>query len=123
MPPPVQKPIPPPMQRITKGGWTYKVEQPYYEQFADALRRLAQAVGKNAMFFVQDGPRSLPPEGVNDRIMKIKDIATRLNDVANHVDEIRISYDRYEDLLRDLRQLGNFPDQELVSDVARTLVM
>lgn len=111
------------MQRITKGGWTYRVEQPYYEQSAIALKKLAQSVEDNADLSVQDGLPIPTPQQGRETASKVKNLANELRSLGSTVARGAVGQKRVEEILERLRNLGIFPDNKLVSEVARTFVM
>lgn len=111
------------MQRITKGGWTYRVEQPYYEQCAIALQKLAQNVEENVDSFVRSGPRVPTPQEATETATLIKSLADELRSLASTVTRSTVNYTSFDEVIQQLHKLGLYPDSKLVSEVARTFVM
>jgi hypothetical protein len=111
------------MQRITKGGWTYRVEQPYYQQCASALKKLAQNVEDNARSFVRHGPKLPDQSEIDAKQNLINALANELRDLAAVVPYGQTSYEKFDAILHKLHALGVFPDDGLVSEVARAFVM
>jgi len=117
----LEKPTPPPTQAIIKGGWTYRVERPL-EQCVSALNELAQYIRNNSRFFVTSGPKMLTPEEANIRKQKIEELAEEIHKLATHVPQRTVNYRAVEGLLKKLTELGFFPDNLLVSNLARAFV-
>lgn len=114
------KPVPPPMQSVIKGGWTYRIENPT-ETSVSALRELAQEIKGHSWSFVRDGPRMLSPSETAAREQQIVALARKLDELADKVPQIRVAYADVEAVLSQLREVGFFPDNLLVSNVARAL--
>ena len=117
----LEKPTPPPTQAIIKGGWTYRVERPL-EQCVSAVNELAQNIRTNSRFFVTSGPKMLTPEERDIRQHKIEELAEGMDKLATQVPQGTVSYRAVEELLQKLRELGFFPDNLLVSNLARAFV-
>lgn len=117
---PPQKPVPPPMQLVVKGGWTYRIADQIETGIA-ALKELAQEVRDRSWVFVQDGPRMLSPSEADERKREIVSVADEIDRLAVRVPEGRLSWPDVEQALSKLRKLGHFPDGLLVSNVARAI--
>lgn len=114
----LDKPVPPPTQAIIKGLWTYRVERPM-EQCVSALNELAQYVRRNAGIFVTSGPKMLTPQETNARRQKIEELANQITKLAIKVPDGTVKYEAIETILKKLRELGFFPDDLLVFNLAR----
>ena len=81
-----------------------------------ALKAVAEYTRRMSMFFVQTGPRSFSPEEKSAHETRINHLADKIDSLAgaNHP-----SYEQFDQILRQLHELGFFPDDALVSDVAR----
>lgn len=118
---PLQKPVAPPTQSVAKGPWTFHVENPV-EQCASALLELAQYMETNSDIFVTDGPKLLDPAERDERKRKIISLSYELKRLGDTVSQGNIRYRDVDRLLQDLRQLGSFGTNALVSNVARAFV-
>jgi hypothetical protein len=114
----LEKPVPPPTQAIIQGLWTYRVERPI-EQCVSALNELAQYVRTNAGIFVTTGPKMLTPQETSARKQKIEELANQIKTLAIKVPDGTVNYEAVEAILKKLRELGFFPDNLLVSNLAR----
>ena len=116
----LEKPVPPPMQSVIKGGWTYRVENPT-ETVVSALRELAEEIRSHSWAFVRDGPRMLSPLETTDREQRIVALAGEIDKLAKSVPQSRVTYADIEAVLSRLREVGFFPDNLLVGNVARAI--
>jgi transcriptional regulator with XRE-family HTH domain len=87
-----------------------------------ALVDIAEYTRAHAGTFAQDGAASLSPLEAERRTAKIATLADELNLLATSALDGKALYGRFETILRSLHHLGFFPDMELVSAVARTMV-
>lgn len=124
---PPQKPVPPPMQSVIKGGWTYRIENPT-ETSISALKELAEAVGAltqeirtHSWAFVRHGPQILSPSETTAREQKIVALAGEIDKLAENVPHGNVTYADVEAVLSRLREGGFSPDSLLVSNVARAI--
>jgi hypothetical protein len=83
---------------------------------ATALKAVAEYTRRMSMFFVQNGPRSLNSDERSMQEQHIVSLANRIESLALVENS---SYPEFEDILRQLHALGFFPENSLVSDVAR----
>jgi hypothetical protein len=81
-----------------------------------ALKAVAGYTRGMSMFFVQSGPKSFNPEEKTNHEKRIIELADKIDSLAIADDA---SYEQFEKILRQLHTLGFFPDNSLVSDVAR----
>ncbi len=117
---PLEKPVPPPMQSVIKGGWTYRIENPT-ETVISALKELAQEVRRNSWAFVRQGPAMLSPSVTALRDQKIKELAKEIDRLGDKVPHRKVTYGEVKRVLDRLHELGFFPDQLLISNVARAI--
>jgi histone H3/H4 len=126
-----EKPVPPPTQRIIKGGWTYRGENPKEQsesalkalkERAQALKELSQEIKRHSELFVRDGPRMLTPSETNARRQQIEELATKIEKLADSGPRQNVTYRDVEKILEELRELGFFPDSLLVANAARALI-
>jgi hypothetical protein len=73
-----------------------------------------------AMFFVQSGPKSFNSEEKSTHEKRIIYLAVKIDSLAATDNS---SYEQFDEILRQLHALGFFPDNSLVSDVARGFYM
>jgi hypothetical protein len=81
-----------------------------------ALKAVAEYTRRMSMFFVQSGPKSFNSEEKSAHEKRIIDLAAKIDSLAIRDNS---SYEQFDEILRQLRALGFFPDNLLVSDVAR----
>jgi hypothetical protein len=117
----LEKPTPPPTQGIIKGGWTYRIENPI-EQSRSALKDLAKYVKQNAELFVRDGPKMPSPQEAAKRKQKIEELGNQLEELAAAIPQGMVKYETVDAVLARLRALGFFPDNLLVSNLARAFM-
>jgi hypothetical protein len=86
---------------------------------ATALKAVAEYTRRTSMFFVQSGPKSLNLEEKDAHQKRINDLADKIDSLANADNS---SYSKFEEILRQLHTLGFFPDNALVSNVARAFL-
>ena len=124
---PPEKPVPPPMQSVIKGGWTYRVENPTetsvsaLKELADAIRALAQEIRSHSWAFVRYGPRMLPRSETAAREQQIVALAGEIDKLAERLPQSNVTYADVEAILSRLREMGSFPDSLLVNNVARAI--
>jgi hypothetical protein len=83
---------------------------------ATALKAVAGYTRGMSMFFVQSGLKSFNPEEKTNHEKRIIELADKIDSLAIADDA---SYEQFEKILQQLHTLGFFPDNSLVSDVAR----
>jgi len=115
-----KKPVPPPMQSVIKGGWTYRIENPA-ETAISALKELAQEIRRHSWAFVRHGPRMLSPSETALREQQIVVLAGEIDKLAEGVPQSKVTYRDVEAILSRLREVGLFADSLLVSNVARAI--
>lgn len=81
-----------------------------------ALKAVAEYTRRMSMFFVQTGPSSFSLEEKSAHETQINDLADKIDSRAGANNS---SYEQFDQILRQLHTLGFFPDNALVSDVAR----
>ena len=116
-----EKPVPPPMESVIKGGWTYRVENPI-ERYASALKELAEEIKAHSSAFVRHGPQVLSSAETHSRQEQILAVASEIEKLATGVPKCTTSLPRVTTLLPRLHRLGFFPDGLLVENVARAFV-
>jgi hypothetical protein len=87
-----------------------------------ALIEIAEYTRRHASFFVRKGPVSPRPAEVARRVASINMLADELNELASSALEGDALYAKFEGILDALHRLGFFPEVELVSAVARSLI-
>jgi hypothetical protein len=87
-----------------------------------ALIDIADYTRTHAGTFVQDGPASLSPADAARRTGKIATLADELNGLAASALTGQALYAQFETILRSLHRLGFFPELDLVSAVARSML-
>jgi hypothetical protein len=115
-----QKPVPPAMQSVIKGGWTYRVENPT-ETSVSALKELAQEIKNHSWAFVRSGQRMLSPPETAAREQRIVALAGKMEELAEKVPQNTVTYVDVDAVLSQLREVGFFPDNLLVNNVARAI--
>lgn len=115
-----EKPVPPPMQSVIKGGWTYRIENPI-ETVVSALKELAEEIRSHSWAFGREGPRMLSPSETTVREEQIATLASEIDKLAKRVPQGKVTYRDVEGILGRLRELGFFPDQPLVRNVERAI--
>jgi len=125
---PPRKPIPPPMQSVIKGAWTYRVENPI-ETYVSALKELAEQIRTDSWAFVRYGPRMLSPFETHARQHEILALAAAVERLASEVKKRDaeapqrvLPFPRVTEILKKLHTLGFFPNELLVANVARAAV-
>lgn len=122
-----KKPVPPPMQSVIKGGWTYRIENPAetaisaLKDLAEAIRALAQEIRGHSWAFVRHGPQMLSPSETALREQQIVALAGDIDKLAERVPQSKVTYRDVEAILSRLREVGFFADSLLVSNVARAI--
>jgi hypothetical protein len=124
---PPQKPIPPPMQSVIKGGWTYRIENPtetsisVLKELAETIRALAREIRTHSWAFVRHGPQMPSPSETRAREQKIVTMAGEIDKLAESVPQGTVTYTDVEAVLSQLKEAGFVPDGLLVSNVARAI--
>jgi hypothetical protein len=88
-----------------------------------ALKAVAEYTRRNATFFVTGVPQVLDPEVRSRHIQHITALADKLDGLADSVTMGSVSYQQFEAILRELHKAGFWPENSLVSDVARAFVV
>jgi hypothetical protein len=81
-----------------------------------ALKAVAEYTRRMAMFFAQSGPKSFNSEEKSAHEKRIIDLSVKIDSLAITDNS---SYEQFDEILQQLHALGFFPDNSLVSDVAR----
>jgi hypothetical protein len=89
---------------------------------AEALRAVGDYTRTNAHLFVREGANTLSRTATNQRQQAIARQADALDHLAVEAAEGRAGYSHFEGILRELHQLGFFPETPLVSAVARSML-
>lgn len=118
---PPEKPVPPPMQSVIKGGWTYRVEDPI-EQCVSSLRELAQEIRAHSWAFVRYGPKMLSPSETDARQQEIVVLAAEIEKLAAELPKEPVAFPRVTETLSKLRKLGFFPNELLIENIGRAFV-
>ena len=84
-----------------------------------ALKAVAEYTRRNATFFVTGVPQVLDPEIRAQHIQRITALADKVDGLADTVTAGSVSYQQFEAILRELHKAGFWPENSLVSDVAR----
>ena len=84
-----------------------------------ALKAVAEYTRRNATFFVTGVPQVLDPRMRLQRIQHITALADELDTLADAVTQEPVSYQQFETILGKLHRAGFWPENSLVSDVAR----
>jgi phosphoglycolate phosphatase-like HAD superfamily hydrolase len=116
-----KKPVPPPMQSVLKGGWTYRIENPI-ETCVSALKELAQQVRADSWAFVRYGPKMLSPAETQARQQEIAALAAEIEKLAAEMPKQSVPFPRVTEILSKLHKLGFFPNGLLIENVARAFV-
>lgn len=122
-----EKPVPPPMQSVIKGGWTYRIENPTetsvsaLRELAEAIRVLAEEIREHSWAFVRFGPRMLSRPETATREREIIALAGEVDKLAEKVPRADVTYADVEAILSRLRVAGFFPNSLLVNNVARAI--
>lgn len=122
-----QKPVPPPMQSVIKGGWTYRVEDPI-ESCISALKELSQQIRTDFRFFVQHGPKGFSPSQTHARAQEIAALATEFEKLAAEVEKLAVEpqhplpFQRVSEILHKLHKLGFYPNNLLFENAVRAFV-
>lgn len=116
-----EKPIPPPMQSVIKGGWTYRIEDPI-ETAVSALKELAAQIRTDSWAFVRYGPRMLSPGETRARQREIIAVADDVEKLAVEIPQHNTPFSSVTQILHKLHTFGFFPNALLIENVARSLV-
>jgi transcriptional regulator with XRE-family HTH domain len=87
-----------------------------------ALTSVAAYTRQHADMFVRNGPRMLSPAETTKRRQRIVALADQIDALAETAKDGGVEYHQFETLLGRLHAEGFFPDSELVSAVAKTLL-
>jgi hypothetical protein len=87
-----------------------------------ALIDIAEHTRQHAALFVREGPSSPNAADVTRCVETINLLADELNGLASSALEGNAIYTKFEGILDALHRLGFFPEQELVSAVARSMI-
>ena len=87
-----------------------------------ALAALADYVRKNASFFVTNGPVMLTPIARANHEKHIASLADKVDALASKAREGLADYQQFNFLLGELHAANYFPDRDLVSAAAKSLV-
>lgn len=87
-----------------------------------ALIEIAEYTRQHAALFVREGPASPSAAEVTRRVETINMLGDELNGLASSALEGNALYAKFEGILDALHRLGFFPEQELVSAVARSMI-
>lgn len=117
----IEKPVPPPMQSVIKGGWTYRIEDPI-ETSVSALKELAQKIRADSWAFVRNGPEMLSPSEINSRRKEIEALAGEIEHLAAEIPRRNVPFPRVTKIISKLHSLGFFPNGLLVENVTRAFV-
>jgi hypothetical protein len=124
----IEKPVPPPMQSVIKGGWTYRVENPIetsvsaLRELAEAIRELAQQIRTDSWAFVRYGPKMLSSSETHARQQQILALAAEVEKLAAEVPHHSLPFARVTEILQRLHKLGFFPNGLLLKNVTRAFV-
>jgi hypothetical protein len=88
----------------------------------EALRAVAEYTRKNSWAFAQKGPKLLDQAEKKQRERLIESLADKINELAIAALDGVATYGQFESILRELHGAGFFPELELVSKVARSMV-
>lgn len=88
-----------------------------------AIAALAKNVRKTSSTFVNRSPRMLTPIATAQHAMRIGMLADKLDALADKARDGVADYQQFEAVLSELHDLGKFPETELVSAVAKALVL
>jgi len=81
-----------------------------------ALKAVAEYTRRMSMYFVQSGPASFNQKEKSAHEQQIIDLANKIESLGLVEN---LSYEQFEEILRQLHALGFFPENSLVMDVAR----
>ena len=95
---------------------------PEREPLTKRLIDIADYTCKNAATFAQNGKFLLAPDEKKHRATIITRLADDLNVLASSALEGNALYSEFETILHALHRLGFFPEQGLVSAVARSII-
>ena len=88
-----------------------------------ALNNIAEYVQLNAGRYAVRGARMLTPAAADERKAKIEGIGKTFEQMAAAMNNGEtVTYDAFEEQLRELHELGMFPDHALVSAIARAFL-
>ena len=87
-----------------------------------ALAAVADYTRRHSEMFVRHGPRMLTPAETTRRRQRIEALADQLDVLAKSASDGLVEYRQFETILGRLHAEGFFPDNELVSAVAKNLL-
>lgn len=90
-------------------------------ELASALKELAEEIRSHSWAFVRHGPRMLSPPETVVRENQISELAGEIEELSKKVPQSIVTSGDVGALLSRLRDLGCFPDNLLVSNVARAI--
>lgn len=88
-----------------------------------ALAAIADYTRRHSELFVRNGPRVLTPAETTKRRQRIEALADQLDALADGARDGLVEYRQFEAILGRLHAEGFFPDNELVSAVAKNLLV
>jgi hypothetical protein len=86
----------------------------------NTIKRLADYILEHSAVFVR-GVRMPTTEEVTTKSAEIRAIGEQLAQLANEAEERHVSYQEFEILLKRLHDLGSYPTNRQVSDVAHAI--
>jgi hypothetical protein len=87
-----------------------------------ALADVATYTRRNSEFFVRNGPRLLTPIETAKRRQRIEALADQIDALAEGARDGKVEYRQFEAILGRLHAEGFFPDGDLISAVAKSLL-
>ncbi len=88
-----------------------------------ALAAVADSIRQHSELFVRNGPRLPTPAETAKRRQRIEALADQIGALAEGARDGLVEYRQFEAILGRLHAEGFFPDNELVSGVAKTLLI
>jgi hypothetical protein len=88
-----------------------------------ALTAVADYTRRHSEFFVRNGPRLLTPAETARRRQRIEALADQIDGLAEGARDGLVEYRQFETILGRLHAEGFFPDNDLVSAVAKALLV
>jgi hypothetical protein len=88
-----------------------------------ALAAVADYTRRHSEMFVRNGPRSLTPTETTKQRQRIEALADQIDALAAETEDGAVEYRQFETILGRLHAEGFFPDGELVSAVAKHLLV
>lgn len=87
-----------------------------------ALAEVAKYTRRNSEVFVRNGPRMLTPTETSKRRQLIEALADQIDALAEGARDGLVEYRQFETILGRLHAAGFFPDGDLISTVAKSLL-